>query len=441
MIERILGQLFQPFLEMSGAYGINQFAYTSLRGYKDVLALNVLSWIFAMNCGLRVAVYCSDVSGAFDRVSSGRLVRKLQAKGIHPQMLKVLRSWLRERKSFVIVDGVASEQYALLDSVFQGTVWGPPLWNCYYEDARLAITGQGFSERIFADDLMAFKAFDREVPTATVTSRLQQCQTELHMWGKANQVLFDPTKESFHILHQRNPWGPSFKSLGVTFDVKLVMGDACMEIAAQGNCRLNTLLRTRRFHTVESCILLYKSQVLSYVESGTPAVYHAPRFFLSAIDRVQGRLLDALGLSLELAIIGFNLAPLSSRRDIAMLGLIHRVVLGFAPEQFSDYIRPARAMLNRPREWRSPGSRHNKQLHDAIDGTNSAMMSRSLFGLVNSYNLLPQAVVDAKTTRAFQRCLQRGVKRAATNGVTDWERLLSTGARRLPVGAFQDLFR
>ena len=34
------------------------------------------------------------------------------------------------------------------DMVFQGTVWGPPLWNVFYADARVAIQSAGFEEEI-----------------------------------------------------------------------------------------------------------------------------------------------------------------------------------------------------------------------------------------------------------------------------------------------------
>ena len=41
-VERLIGRLFLPFLESTGAYGPNQFAYRKHRGCKDALALNVL---------------------------------------------------------------------------------------------------------------------------------------------------------------------------------------------------------------------------------------------------------------------------------------------------------------------------------------------------------------------------------------------------------------
>ena len=83
VVERAIGRNLQKFLEGTKAYGPNQFAYMKQRGARDALALNVLKWITAMNSGMRIGLYCSDVSGAFDHVSAERLARKLQHKGVH----------------------------------------------------------------------------------------------------------------------------------------------------------------------------------------------------------------------------------------------------------------------------------------------------------------------------------------------------------------------
>ena len=88
----------------------------------DALAYNTLSWISSLNKGRRVALYCSDVSGAFDRVSASRLLEKLRTKGIHWKLLKVIASWIDERTFTVVVDGVSSAPNPLRNSVYQGTV-------------------------------------------------------------------------------------------------------------------------------------------------------------------------------------------------------------------------------------------------------------------------------------------------------------------------------
>ena len=65
----------------------------------------VLTWLEGFGSGKKFAVYCSDVSGAFDKVQSDRLVAKLDAIGVPSQMLKVLSSWLEKRKAHVVVEG------------------------------------------------------------------------------------------------------------------------------------------------------------------------------------------------------------------------------------------------------------------------------------------------------------------------------------------------
>ena len=142
----------------------------------DVLAWNVIAWISAFKNNRRVGLYCSDVSGAFDRVKKERLIEKMRAKGLHPSILKIVSSWLEEREFTVIVDGVQSEWHKLENSIYQGTVWGPPLWNCFYEDSRRAIRDADFIEVVFVDDLNCYKECEKMVEDGVIMDELKKCQ-------------------------------------------------------------------------------------------------------------------------------------------------------------------------------------------------------------------------------------------------------------------------
>ena len=84
--------------------------------------------------------------------------------------------------------------------VYQGTVLGPPLWNVFYENAAIAIRVHGFCEIVFADDLNAYKAFELTAANNEIVADLENCQHEVHIWSKTNQVCFGATKESMQIL-------------------------------------------------------------------------------------------------------------------------------------------------------------------------------------------------------------------------------------------------
>ena len=256
--ERCIAMHLLPFLERSGAYGRNQFAYRVGRGYKDALAFLTFSWVWALGLGKRIAVYCSDVSGAFDRVSAKLLLTKLEAAGVHIVLLRLLAAWLEDRCAQVCVDGSFSDCFPLSNMVFQGTVLGPPLWNVFYNDASQAIVQAGFTETKFADDLNCFKVVGGGCGDSYVLGLLQKCQKSLHEWGVANQVVFEPSKETTHILDHYSPVGNSFKILSVMFDTRLGMYEAIHHLCAEAGWRLKTLLRTRRFYDRRSTIQLYK---------------------------------------------------------------------------------------------------------------------------------------------------------------------------------------
>ena len=81
---------------------------------------------------------------------------------------------------------------------------------------------------------------------------------------------------------------------------------------------------------------LYKAHALSYLEFRTPTIYHARREALSKLDTVQTRFLREAGVDEVAALMHFSLAPLRMRRDIAMLGVLHRAALGVGPPQLKE---------------------------------------------------------------------------------------------------------
>ena len=264
--------------------------------------------------------------------------------------------------------GHNSKLMPLSDMVYRGTVWGPPLWNLHYADARFAVRQNGFHELVFADDLNAFKSFEKEVTDEDMHEEMDECQRNVHTWGRANQVEFDPGKESKHILATAGRGsGGSFKLLGVTFDPGLSMEGGIQDIARSASWKLATVVRTNRYFTVHEMMGLYKSKVLSFIECKTAAIYHACDTHLALIDAIQKRFLKHLEMSEEVALMSHNLAPLSSRRDIAMLGLVQRAVLRQGPVQFLEFFRPSSRQPARF-DTRAASRRHSRQLEESRGG-------------------------------------------------------------------------
>ena len=307
-----------------------------------------------------------------------------------------------ESIAHVVVGGQRSEALTLVDMLFQGTVWGPNLWNAFFNDACVAIQELLFSEIVYADDLNAFREFASTVDNSEIQANMDKCQVELHAWGKANQVQFDAGKESKHVLSLSEPEGENFKILGVVFDCQLDMSSAIDDMVAAASWKLRTLIRTQRYYTTAQLILLYKSHLLSFLEYRTAAIYHARRTTLNRLDRVQNQFLRDVGITPEEALFEFNLGPLCMRRDIAMLGLLHRAAIADGPPHFQHMFK------------RKAGS---FRLQDPFDAcSRPPIMRRSAWSLIPVYNRLGSGALSIRTTKDFQFYLQERVKKLLTGG-------------------------
>ena len=421
-VERLLQRGFGSFFSSAECAGANQFAYRKQRGARDLLALLALTWLLGSDQGHKFLVYCSDVNGAFDRISTNRLTTNLEALGVPLRWVTVFASWLRARQAQVVVGGAYSDVMSLKDMVFQGTVWGPLLWNAYYKDSQKAVASAGFQEVVYADDLNAYKAFPNSVGNEELYKEGKDCQQKLHAW--------DPGKESFHVLERAGGQGGTCELLGVKFDTALEMREAVHEVVAEVGWKLRTLQRSARFHTDRELVNLYKARVLGFLEYRTPAVYHATNSVLKPLEKLQERFLREAGVTSLEALMVFNLTPLATRRDVAMLGLLHRSVLQKGPEQFGRFFQLVERQGAHLTRGESRRRLHQRQLRDPRQSTHLNVVRRSALGLAAVYNMLPAEVVKRPCVKTFQQDLQALLKARASEGCENWPETFSP---RLPL--------
>ena len=212
-------------------------------------------------------------------------------------------------------------------------------------------------------------------------------------------------KGSFHILSFSEPYGEDFKLLGVTFDVGMTMRGTVDELVAETSWKLKMLLRTARFYSSGELISLYKAHILSFVEYRTLAVYHATRDLLKRIDKIQSKFLEAAGIDDGEALMSFSLAPLETRRDIAMLGVLHRTVLGKGPPHFRKLFQ----------------IETGRTIRDPRTYMKGAIVKRSALGLVFIYNQLPASLRNASRVKVFQGELQNLLKERLSSGCSAWK--------------------
>ena len=122
-------------------------------------------------------------------------------------------------------------------------------------------------------------------------------------------------------------------------------------------------------------------------------------------------------MSESVAFLEHNFSPIPLRRNIAVLGLLHKRVLGQAHISF-DQLLP----------WYTdgfPSGRgfgHDKALygHWAEVTHHRQLFNRSIFSMSDIYNNLPQFVVDCTSVKEFQSTLTARAKQRCRDGCAWW---------------------
>ena len=110
------------------------------------------------------------------------------------------------------------------------------------------------------------------------------------------------------------------------------------------------------------------------------AIAYVPPSKLQLLDKAQSKFLKDLHSNEKATFIQHNFAPPSLRRDIGLLGLLHKRVLGIA--------YPAYEVLL-PWAMHPAVTGHTKQIYDHMPEYKfrRVMFCRSLFGMVTVYTI------------------------------------------------------
>ena len=138
-----------------------------------------------------------DISAAFDKVWHNGLLAKLKQIGVSGQLMKVLESYLTNRKQRVVIDGVYSNEVSIKAGVPQGSRLGPLLFIIYINDILHDLESDGL---LFADDT-CLTAVDKD-PCLT-TEKLNRDLQKISDWSNIWKVTFNASKTKDMIFSKK----------------------------------------------------------------------------------------------------------------------------------------------------------------------------------------------------------------------------------------------
>ena len=200
------------------------------------------------------------------------------------------------------------------------------------------------------------------------------------------------------------------------------MDKAIDKILTQVKPKVQAILRTRRHYEARDLIGQFKTHIWSLLEMHNGCIFYASDTQLSRLDAIQPRFLRELDVAEDVAFLNFNFAPTQLKRNIGILGLLHKRVIGECHPMFSTLL-PFCVEMGQPT---LPGG-HDKQLYGYLHEARCqlALFFRSIFAMVTVYNRLPQYVVNATTVHEFQKLLTRIARHQCVTGNVHWQHQFS----------------
>ena len=218
-------------------------------------------------------VIYTDFSKAFDSVPHERLFLKLEAMGIRGDVLKWIKSFLRERTQCVNVDGVRSSWRDVLSGIPQGSVIGPILFVIFINDMPSHVKHNIC--KLFADDSKLFGDVN-----ANVSNTVQIDLSNLEYWSTVWQQPFNAKKcktmhlgvhnpnHTYHLNGHALDVTRTEKDLGVLMDDSLKFHTQTAAATKKANQILGVIKRSYKTRDKNTMTTLYKSMVRPHLEHG-----------------------------------------------------------------------------------------------------------------------------------------------------------------------------
>ena len=406
VLESIIKDKIVKFLEEHKLLRDSQHGFTGGRSCLTNLLEFFESVTKELEDGNNVDMVYLDFCKAFDKVPHIRLIRKLEALGIRGKVKSWIESWLGDRRQRVCVDGELSDWVKVSSGVPQGSVLGPVLFLIYINDLDDGILSKLGK---FADDSKLCKGVGSTADVSVLANDLAQ----LDKWSSKWQMKFNTEKCSVIHLGKNNAQNKynlgnavltnsdKERDLGIIVDKTMKFSEHINSVVGSANSILGMISRNITCKNKNIVTRLYKALVRPKLEFCVQAWRPYLRKDIDKIERVQHRATKMIaewqGLSYEDRLKVTHLTTLEDRRVRGDMIEVYKILRGVSRVNSGIWF-----------QW-SANSRTRGHRFKLAKFRSRLDIRKNFFSqrVVNIWNKLPEAVVEADSVNSFKNKYDR----------------------------------
>ena len=431
IMETFVRDAVYDHMKTNNLFTDKQFGFIRGRSTTTQLISALEEWTSILDERGNLDVIYMDFMKAFDKVPHNRLLHKLENYGIGGMVGNWVRSFLAGRRHRVVVNGNMSSWDDVSSGVPQGSVLGPILFVLYINDLPNVISPDT-GIYLFADDTKLY----RQIRSVLDHQILQRDLNNLLEWSEKWLLIFHPGKckvleigaaENYNYIldGQSLEHVKSEKDVGIVIDQQLKFDLHILQKVNKANSIMGIIRRSFKYLTADMFVMLFKALVRPHLEYANTVWSPHLKKDLILLENVQRRATKQVpGLR--------DMSYQDRLRHLNLPSLVYRRARGDMIETYkftSDIYDPVISDI--------------LPLHKAnVEGHNLRGHSKKLFKkrarlnirkhfysqrVVDTWNSLPQKVIEAPSVKSFERRLDRCWKSQAIKYDFDASLTLTVG--------------